>query len=116
MEVTYKKHINVDKKNRIEFLLINWDYEDGGDYLAKIFCREFGMLAEEKVDYIYFSVIKLHLGKITYELLWHEDFGNIIYSIEQEEEIVDTLEQRLKAVLGILNEKLKTNMGTGLEW
>ena len=109
MEVTYKKHINADKKNRTELLLINWDYEDGGDYLAKIFCKEFGMSAEEKVDYIYFSVIKLHLDKITYELLWHEDFGNMIYSIEQEKEVVDTLEQRLKVVLSILNEKLKEN-------
>lgn len=109
MEVTYKKHINVDKKNRKEFLIINWDYEDGGDYLAKIFCKEFGMTAEEKVDYIYFSVIKLHLDKITYELLWHEDFGNMIYSVEQEEKIVDMLEQRLKVVLNILNEKLKAN-------
>ena len=78
MEVTYKKHINVDKENRTEFLLVNWDYEDGSDYLAKIFCKEFGMSAEEKVDYIYFSVIKLHLDKINYELLWHEDFGNMI--------------------------------------
>lgn len=109
MEVTYKKHINVDKKNRTEFLLINWDYEDGGDYLAKIFCKEFGMSAEEKVDYIYFSIIKLHLDKITYELLWHEDFGNMIYSTEQEEAVVDTLEQRLKVALSILNEKLNSN-------
>lgn len=107
MEVTYKKHINANKENRTEFLFVNWDYEDGSDYLAKIFCREFGMSAEEKVDYIYFSVIKLHLDKITYELLWHEDFGNMIYSIEQEGKIVDILQQRLKVVLSILNEKLK---------
>ncbi|OLA46865.1 MAG: hypothetical protein BHW39_02900 [Firmicutes bacterium CAG:552_39_19] len=90
MEVTYKKHINVDKENRTEFLFVNWDYEDG-------------------VDYIYFSVIKLHLDKITYELLWHEDFGNMIYSIEQEEQVVDMLERRVKVVLSILNEKLKAN-------
>lgn len=109
MEVTYKKHINADKNNRVEFLLINWDYEDGGDYLAKIFCKEFGMSAEEKVDYIYFSVIKLYLDEVTYELLWHEDFGNMIYSVEQEEAVVDALEQRLKVALSVLNEKLKSN-------
>ncbi len=109
MEVTYKKHINVDKENRTEFLFINWDYEDGSDYLAKIFCKEFGMSAEEKVDYIYFSVIKLHLDKIIYELLWHEDFGNMIYSIEQEKKVVDLLEQRVKVVLNTLNENLKEN-------
>lgn len=65
------------------------------------------MSAEEKVDYIYFSVIKLHLDKITYELMWHEDFGNVIYSVEQDEKIVDTLEQRLRVVLSILNKNLK---------
>lgn len=107
MEVTYEKYINVDKENRIEFWLFNWDYEDGSDYLARIFCKEFGMSAEEKVDYIYFSVIKLHLDTITYELLWHEDLGNIIYSREQEEKVVDTLERMLRVVLSILNEKLK---------
>lgn len=65
------------------------------------------MSAEEKVDYIYFSVIKLHLDKITYELMWHEDFGNVIYFVEQDEKIVDTLEQRLRVVLSILNKNLK---------
>ena len=109
MQVTYKKHINADNNNRVEFLLINWDYVDGGDYLAKIFCKEFGMSAEEKVDYIFFSIIKLHSDKGAYELMWHEDFGNMIYSIEQEEAAVDTLEQRLKVALSILNEKLKSN-------
>lgn len=44
MEITYKRYINADKNNRVEFLLINWDYEDGSDYLAKIFCKKFGML------------------------------------------------------------------------
>lgn len=109
MQVTYKKHINVDKNNRVEFLLINWDYVDGGDYLAKIFCKEFGMLAEEKVDNVFFSIIKLYSDKGVYELMWHEDFGNMIYSVEQEGAVVDILEERLKVVLGILNEKLKSN-------
>lgn len=109
MQVTYKKHINVDKDNRVEFLLINWDYVDGSDYLAKIFCKEFSMSVEEKVDNIFFSVIKLHSDKGNYELMWHEDFGNMIYSIEQEEAVVDTLEQRLKVALSILNGKLKSN-------
>lgn len=109
MKVTYNKHINTEKNNRTEFLIINWDYEDGGDYLAEIFCKEFGMVAEEKVDYIYFSIIRLHLGTTTYELLWHEDFGNIIYSIEQDTEIVKMLEQRLENVLEILNEKLQAD-------
>lgn len=57
--VMYKKVINENKENRTEFLLINFDYEDGNDYLAKIFNKEFNMKVEEKKDYIWFSMIKL---------------------------------------------------------
>lgn len=107
MKVTYKKHKNTEKNNEIEFLLINWYYEDGGDYLAEIFHEEFGMLVDEKIDGIYCSITKLHLEEVTYELWWHEDFGNMIYSIDQTEEAINTLEERLNIVLNILNEKLK---------
>lgn len=55
MQVTYKKHINVDNNNRVEFLLINWDYVDGGDYLAKIFARSLGC-QQKKRSIIYFLV------------------------------------------------------------
>ena len=75
--VIYKKVINENKENRTEFLLINFDYEDGNDYLAKIFNKEFNMKVEEKKDYIWFSIIKLCKKNTCYELLWHEDIGNI---------------------------------------
>ena len=87
--VIYKKVINENKENRTEFLLINFDYEDGNDYLAKIFTKEFNMKVEEKKDYIWFSIIKLCKKNTCYELLWHEDIGNIIYSLEQDEAIPD---------------------------
>ena len=104
--VIYKKVINENKENRTEFLLINFDYEDGNDYLAKIFNKEFNMRVEEKKDYIWFSIIKL-CEKITcYELLWHEDIGNIIYSLEQDEDTVNELELRLQKVLDVVNIKI----------
>ena len=104
--VIYKKVINENKENRTEFLLINFDYEDGNDYLAKIFNKEFNMKVEEKKDYIWFSIIKLCKKKTCYELLWHEDIGNIIYSLEQDEDTVNELEIRLQKVLDILNIKI----------
>ena len=109
MVVTYRKHTNMDKEGRIEYLLINWDYEDGGDYLAKIFQKEFSAIVEEKIDYIYFSVIKLYIDDVHYELLWHEDIGNIIYSIEQDENTINVLETRLKIALDELNKRLEAN-------
>ena len=104
--VMYKKVINENKENRTEFLLINFDYEDGNDYLAKIFNKEFNMKVEEKKDYIWFSIIKLCEKNTCYELLWHEDIGNIIYSLEQDEDIVNELELRLQKVLDVLNIKI----------
>ena len=104
--VIYKKVINENKENRTEFLLNNFDYEDGNDYLAKIFNKEFNMKVEEKKDYIWFSIIKLCKKNICYELLWHEDIGNIIYSLEQDEDTVNELELRLQKVLDVLNIKI----------
>ena len=104
--VIYKKVINENKENRTEFLLINFDYEDGNDYLAKIFNKEFNMKVEEKKDYIWFSIIKLCEKNTCYELLWHEDIGNIIYSLEQDEDTVNELELRLQKVLDVLNIKI----------
>jgi motility accessory factor len=104
--VIYKKVINENKENRTEFLLINFDYEDGNDYLAKIFNKEFNMKVEEKKDYIWFSIIKLCEKNTCYELLWHEDIGNIIYSLEQDEDTVNELELRLQKVLDVVNIKI----------
>lgn len=104
--VIYKKVINENKENRTEFLLINFDYEDGNDYLAKIFNKEFNMKVEEKKDYIWFSIIKLCKKNTCYELLWHEDIGNIIYSLDQDEDTVNELELRLQKVLDVLNIKI----------
>ena len=104
--VIYKKVINENKENRTEFLLINFDYEDGNDYLAKIFNKEFNMKVEKKKDYIWFSITKLCEKNTCYELLWHEDIGNIIYSLEQDEDTVNELELRLQKVLDVLNIKI----------
>ncbi|PHH96172.1 AraC family transcriptional regulator [Fusobacterium nucleatum] len=104
--IIYKKVINENKENRTEFLLINFDYEDGNDYLAKIFNKEFNMKVEEKKDYIWFSIIKLCKKNTCYELLWHEDIGNIIYSLEQDKDTVNELELRLQKVLDVLNIKI----------
>ena len=61
---------------------------------------------EEKKDCIWFSIIKLCKKNTCYELLWHEDIGNIIYSLEQDEDTVNELELRLQKVLDVLNIKI----------
>ena len=107
--VIYKKVINENKENRTEFLLINFDYEDGNDYLAKIFNKEFNMKVEKKKDYIWFSITKLCKKNTCYELLWHEDIGNIIYSLEQDEAIPDVTIEYKDGTFKLIEVQSKTD-------
>ena len=106
-EVSYTRHINTNKENRVEFWLINFDYIDGNDYLAKMFCEQYNMHAEDKVDGIWFSSIKLYSDSEVYELLWHEDIGNVVYSAKHDETSIAELEKRLIHVLDELNRRIE---------
>lgn len=105
MEIKYKKYINT-KNNRVEFLLINYDYIDGNDYIARLFQDEYGFVVENKTEGLWYSIIRIHLNFSTYELLWHEDVGNAIYSLSQTDEEIETLQNRLDKVMKILNSSL----------
>lgn len=111
MEVTYKKFVNIEKNNRVEFLLINFDYIDGSDYFARLFFEEYGFIVENKIDGWWYSIIRIHLENSTYELLWHEDTGNEIYCLNQAEEENEMLQRRLERVLYILNNRIKEKEG-----
>ena len=107
MSIRAVKHINNDEKDRVEFLFVNFDYYDGNDLVAKLFCQEFGMLSDEKIDGMFYSIIKLYKGSTEYDLLWHEDVGNYIFSTQQDEKSINELEQRLDVILNKLNEMVQ---------
>ena len=107
MEVTYKKSINTKKDNRIEFLLINYDYIDGNEYLVELFFKEHGCIVEDKIDGLWYKIIRIRLSNSKYELLWHEETGNEIYCLNQTEEENKILQQRLEKILCILNNQIK---------
>ena len=109
MEITYKQHINTDKDNRVEFLLVNYDYIDGNEYLAKLFKGEYGFVVDEKIDGWWYSIIRIHLDNSAYELVWHEDTGNEIYSLDQSKEENQNLQKRLDKVLSILNSRIRND-------
>jgi len=109
MEIAYKKHINTEKDDRVEFLLINYDYIDGNDYIARLFQEEYGFIVDDKIDGWWYSIIRIHLSSSTYEMVWHEDTGNEIYSLCQTKEENEILQQRLEKVLDILNNRIKNN-------
>ena len=107
MSIQVVKHINKDENNRIEYLLINFDFFDGNDLVAKIFCEEYQMLSDEKINGMYYSIIKLHKDSTEYDLIWHEDVGNYIFSLKQDETSTIELEQRLEFVVSKVNDMIK---------
>lgn len=107
MSIQVVKHINKDENNRVEYLFVNFDFFDGNDLVAKIFCEEYQMLSDEKIDGMYYSIIKLHKGSTEYDLMWHEDVGNYIFRLKQDETSTIELEQRLEFVISKLNDMIK---------
>lgn len=107
MSIHTVKHVNKDENNRIEYLFVDWDYIDGNDYIAKLFSEEYGFVVGKKFDGIWFSIIRIHLRKCEYELLWHEDTGNAIYCLNQTEEENNLLQHRLERILDILNARIE---------
>lgn len=108
MSIQVVKHINKEKNNRIEYLFVNFDFFDGNDLVAKMFCEEYQMLSDEKTDGMYYSIIKLHKDSTEYDLIWHEDVGNCIFSLKQDEASIIELEHRLEFIVSKLNEMIRT--------
>lgn len=109
MSIQVVKHINEEQNNRVEYLFVNFDYFDGNDLVAKLFAQEYQMLADEKIDGIYYSIVRLHKDSIKYDLIWHEDVGNYIFSLQQDETSIKELEQRLEIIVSKLNEMSMPN-------
>lgn len=108
MSIQIVKHVNKEESDRIEFLFVNFDFFDGNDLVAKIFCEEYQMLSDERIDGMYYSIINLHKDSTEYDLIWHEDVGNYIFSVKQDEASTIELELRLEFVVSKLNEIIKT--------
>lgn len=105
MKVTYKQYYDADRQ-RIEFLLIDYDYINGNELIVELFKTEYGFETIKSFDGIWFKIIRIASDDSEYELLWHEDTGNSIYCVTQSEEGNRLLETRLQRVLELLNEKL----------
>ena len=107
MSIQAVKHINEEESNRIEYLFVNYDFFDGNDLVAKIFCEEYQMLSDERIDGMYYSIIKLYKDSTEYDLIWHEDVGNYIFSLKQDEASIVELENRLEFIVCKLNEMIR---------
>ena len=47
MSIQAVKHVNKEESNRIEYLFVNFDFFDGNDLVAKIFCEEYQLVSDE---------------------------------------------------------------------
>lgn len=110
MKIYITKHINKEENDRVEFLFVNFDYFDGNDFIAKLFCQEYNMLSDEKIDGMFYSIIKLHKDSTEYNLIWHEDVGNYIFSLKQDDISVLELEQRLKIIVNKLDKMINNQL------
>ena len=108
-KISYDKHFNPNKGNRVEFWINNFDYFDGIDYLAKLFCEKYHMQAEEKVEGIFFDFIRVYAHNVEYVLMWHEDIGTLIYDSNQNTRDTAQLEAQLSAIFQEINSNLSKN-------
>ena len=108
-KISYERYVNENKGNRVEFRLTNFDYYDGIDYLAKLFCEKYGMRADEKVEGIFFDFIILHFDDDKYVLMWHEDIGTLLYDSNQNARDTAQLETQLSALVQEINSNLSRN-------
>ena len=90
-------------------MLVNFDYINGIDIIAELLCRKFNMHAKEKIEGIWFSIIKVYDDSVEYDLIWHEDVGNYITCSKQDEETLSQLESRLEIILREINDGIKEN-------
>ena len=104
MKVSFTKFYD-EKDNRIEYLLINYEYYDGNELIVRILTEEFGFIVVSQLDGIWFKKIRIKKNESIYELLWHEDLGNSIYSLIQTDYENKLLETLMNKVIDILNEK-----------
>lgn len=103
MNIQIIKHINIEEDNRIEFLLLNYDYIDGNDIILRFFEEEFEMEMSEKIEGIFSNITKVRNNADEYNLVWHEDVGNYVFSTKQDEKSITDLEKRLELIVDKLN-------------
>jgi len=106
VEVNYIEYVN-DEKARTEFMLVNYDYIDGNEYLSKIISEEFRCEIGEIVDGIWFRILPIRIDGVDCEMLWHEDIGNEIYCVNQSVDNNLVLKRCLDSAIPRLNECIK---------
>jgi len=111
MEFRFVEYIDEYEDNRVEISFVNFDFEDGNDLIARILKKKCCMIVGKKFDGIWFSIIPLWYKGHKYELLFHEDIGNIIYGKSQKGKSVERMRELAEIATRELNILYKENNG-----
>lgn len=103
MLVRAVRSINAEENNRVDFLITEFDYRDGIDFLANQFEKEYKTTVAEEIDGLWYRILKIRKGTDEFCLAWHEDIGNYMYCSEQNENTLRELEQMLNTVIARVN-------------
>ena len=112
MNIVPIRHNNPNKNNTAEFWLNDFDFIDGNKYVAEVLAQDYGMRVTEEIDGFWYTITRMRDDACEYNLVWHEDIGNYIYSTEQDEQTLQELEARVHAVAEKLNSRFRGIPGT----
>ena len=110
MNIVPSKYIR--ENNIVEYWLLHYDFIDGNKYVAEILAQDYGMRVTEEIDGIWYTITRMRDDACEYNLVWHEDIGNYIYSTQQDEQTLQELEARVHAVAEKLNQRFQGIPGT----
>lgn len=100
---------SVDENGNKIFLLKEFGTKNNYNTILKILLEDFHMELKEEVVGVFTYRASLELTQHQYELIWHVDLGNYIYSICQNVEDVTRLELYLKEAEQKINQMLTQN-------
>ena len=112
MNIRLSREVNTNQGNRVEYWFNNFDFVDGGTYIAEILKQDYGMRVTEEIDGIWYTITRMRDGACEYNVLWHEDIGNVVYTTQQDEQTLQELEARVHAVAEKLNQRFQGIPGT----
>lgn len=112
MNIRLSREVNTNQGNRVEYWFNNFDFVDGGAYIAGILKQDYGMRVTEEIDGIWYTITRMRDGACEYNVLWHEDIGNVVYTTQQDEQTLQELEARVHAVAEKLNSRFRGIPGT----
>ena len=112
MNIVPYKYVNAHKDHAVEFWLTDYDFFDGNQYVAEVLAQDYGMRVTEEIDGIWYTITRMRDDACEYNVLWHEDIGNVVYTTQQDEQTLQELEARVHAVAEKLNQRFQGIPGT----